>query len=63
MDANQLQDVLLGLEENGLLQYSHVLTGYIGNPELLKAIETALIKLRLVQPNMYIDYFSPKSLI
>ncbi|OQS07749.1 pyridoxal kinase-like isoform 2 [Thraustotheca clavata] len=47
MDAAQLEEVVLGLEENNLLNYTHLLTGYIGNPGLAKAIVNTLTKLRI----------------
>ncbi|KDO33344.1 pyridoxal kinase [Saprolegnia parasitica CBS 223.65] len=46
MDAAQLEEVVLGLEENDLLNYSHLLTGYIGSPGLAHAIVNTLTKLR-----------------
>lgn len=37
-NGDNLMDIAKGLEENGLLSYSHILTGYIGNPSLLDRI-------------------------
>jgi pyridoxal/pyridoxine/pyridoxamine kinase len=55
MNAAQLEDVVLGLEENDLLHYSHMLTGYIGNPELCQAIMKTLTKLRSINKDLYDD--------
>ncbi|RHY00892.1 hypothetical protein DYB25_014330, partial [Aphanomyces astaci] len=40
-----------GLEENDLLHYTHLLTGYVGNPALLRAITDTLRKLRRQNPS------------
>ncbi|KAF0711772.1 Aste57867_5030 [Aphanomyces stellatus] len=52
MDGEQLLDIVAGLEENDLLHYSHLLTGYVGNPSLLRAITTTLAKLRDQNPSL-----------
>jgi pyridoxine kinase len=38
MDGQQLEEVVAGLESNGLLRYTHLLTGYIGSLSLLSAV-------------------------
>ncbi|ETW09169.1 pyridoxal kinase, variant 1 [Aphanomyces invadans] len=51
MTCDQLENVIAGLEENDLLHYTHLLTGYIGNPALLRAITDTLRKLRRQNPS------------
>lgn len=46
-------DVFSGLTENGLLDnYTHLLTGYIGNDQFLRKIADIVKKLRQVNPNI-----------
>ncbi|RQM23120.1 hypothetical protein B5M09_005528, partial [Aphanomyces astaci] len=51
MTSEQLENVVAGLEENDLLHYTHLLTGYVGNPALLRAITNTLRKLRRQNPS------------
>ena len=41
-------EIAKGLEGNGLLRYSHLLTGYVGNAETLAAVVSILKKIREV---------------
>ncbi|CAK4691309.1 hypothetical protein LEN26_000490 [Aphanomyces euteiches] len=52
LNGDQLLDIIAGLEENDLINYTHLLTGYIGNPSLLRAITTTLQKLRQRNPSL-----------
>ncbi|RHY46860.1 hypothetical protein DYB34_005856, partial [Aphanomyces astaci] len=54
MTSEQLENVVAGLEENDLLHYTHLLTGYVGNPALLRAITNTLRKLRRQNPSSYL---------
>ncbi|RHY96998.1 hypothetical protein DYB35_006012 [Aphanomyces astaci] len=54
MTSEQLENVVAGLEENDLLHYTHLLTGYVGNPALLRAITNTLRKLRRQNPSSYV---------
>eukprot|EP01064_Diplonema_japonicum_P037375 TRINITY_DN8723_c3_g2_i1.p1 TRINITY_DN8723_c3_g2~~TRINITY_DN8723_c3_g2_i1.p1 ORF type:complete len:306 (+),score=48.86 TRINITY_DN8723_c3_g2_i1:26-919(+) len=45
MDAEGLLELINTMEENGLAEgYTHILTGYIGKPEFLEAVEKVLDK-------------------
>lgn len=58
MSGEQLKDVLDGLDENGLLRYSHLLTGYIGSLSLLEEIASTVQRLRKVNPDLVYGGFS-----
>ncbi|KAJ1980524.1 putative pyridoxal kinase [Dimargaris verticillata] len=42
-----------GLQANGLVNYSHLLTGYMGNAESIEAVETILRQLRQINPSTF----------
>ncbi|KAJ1967922.1 putative pyridoxal kinase, partial [Dimargaris xerosporica] len=42
-----------GLQANGLVNYSHLLTGYMGNVESIEAVETILRQLRHINPGTF----------
>ncbi|KAI8978093.1 Ribokinase-like protein [Pilobolus umbonatus] len=51
--AKEVQDLFDGLEENKLIdEYTHVLTGYIGNSSILETIEKMVIKLKKKNPQL-----------
>jgi len=50
LDGEQLQAILDGLEENGLMAYSHVLTGYVSSATFLRKIATAVQTARRFNP-------------
>ncbi|ORY92999.1 pyridoxal kinase [Syncephalastrum racemosum] len=53
LDAEEVQDLFDGLEKNGLSEdYTHVLTGYIGNIAILETIERMVKKLKAKNPNL-----------
>ncbi|XP_037039320.1 pyridoxal kinase [Bradysia coprophila] len=53
LDEKQLDDVFAGLVQNNLLDnYTHLLTGYIGNDQFLRKIADIVRKLREVNPNI-----------
>lgn len=52
MDGEHLRDILDGLNANGLLYYSHLLTGYIGSLSLLEEIASTVRRLRKANPNL-----------
>ncbi|ORX50105.1 Ribokinase-like protein [Hesseltinella vesiculosa] len=53
LDAAKVQQLFDGLETNGLdKEYTHVLTGYIGNVDILKTIENQVKKLKEKRPNL-----------
>ena len=52
MDGDQLWDLFMGLEANGLARYSHMLTGYIGNESFLRMIVKVLVRLREICPKV-----------
>lgn len=52
MDGAQLANLVGGLEQNGLLQHSHLLTGYIGSASFLAEIVHVYEKLKAVNPDL-----------
>ena len=53
MTAEQLLELVDGLEANGLLgQYSHLLTGYIGSEALLQAVVQVATRLAAHNPDL-----------
>lgn len=51
--AEDVQSLFDGLEANGLTdEYTHILTGYIGNFEILQTIEKMVIKMKSKNPHM-----------
>lgn len=52
MSGDELLSLIDGLEENGLLQYTHLLTGYIGSDSLLRAVSEVVTRLRRVNPDL-----------
>ena len=56
MDGATLLDVVGGLEANGLLRYSHMLTGYIGSESVLDAIVGVLAKIKAANPSGRVSY-------
>ncbi|KAK9901557.1 hypothetical protein WJX75_001740 [Coccomyxa subellipsoidea] len=56
MDGEQLWDIIEGMKANGLLEYSHLVTGYIGSASLLQTIKRLVELLREHNPNlMYVS--------
>jgi len=51
LDGDKLWDIVTGLQTNKLLNHSHLLTGYIGSPSLLRTILRTLAALREVRPD------------
>ncbi|KAL0551469.1 hypothetical protein IC582_010557 [Cucumis melo] len=51
-NGGQLWDLIEGLEENELLYYPHLLTGYIGSISFLNTVLEVVDKLRLVNPKL-----------
>ncbi|KAG0521571.1 hypothetical protein BDA96_08G172900 [Sorghum bicolor] len=52
LDGKQLWDLIEGLEENQLLHYTHLLTGYIGSVSFLETVLQVVDKLRSVNPDL-----------
>ncbi|CAL8468163.1 g7702 [Coccomyxa elongata] len=52
MDGDQLWDIIEGMKANNLLEYSHLLTGYIGSASLLQTIERLVALLRQHNPGL-----------
>jgi pyridoxine kinase len=52
MGGEQLADLVDGLESNGLLQHSHLLTGYIGSESFLRGVAQLLKKMREKNPDV-----------
>ncbi|GIL43230.1 hypothetical protein Vafri_1029 [Volvox africanus] len=51
-DGEQLRALVSGLEANGLLTHTHLLTGYIGSLSLLQAIADLCSQLKQHSPNL-----------
>lgn len=52
LDSEDLSDLYLGLKENELLNYSHVLTGYVGNEAFLNKLADIIAELKQKNPNI-----------
>jgi len=53
MTGEQLQSLVEGLEQNGLLEgYTHLLTGYIGSASMLRTVARLVRKLRTYNPDL-----------
>ncbi|KAI9338890.1 Ribokinase-like protein [Pilaira anomala] len=53
MTADHVQELFDGLEANGLTEdYTHVLTGYIGNYSILEKVELMVQKLKAINPSL-----------
>lgn len=52
LGGEQLSQLVNGLELNSLLNYSHLLTGYIGSVSFLRAVIETIHKLREVNPEL-----------
>ncbi|CAB3373844.1 Hypothetical predicted protein [Cloeon dipterum] len=52
LNEHELDELTEGLERNELLNYSHLLTGYVGNPLFLSRIVGIVPKLRKVNPSL-----------
>jgi len=52
LDGDGLLQLIDGLETNGLLNYTHLLTGYIGSLSLLETIAGVVERLRRINPNL-----------
>ncbi len=52
LSGEQLSDLLRGMHKNGLLAPSHVLTGYMGSVETVRAVVEALPQLRASRPGV-----------
>lgn len=52
LNSDDLSELYLGLKENGLLSYTHVLTGYVGNEAFLNKLVDIVEELRTKNPNL-----------
>jgi pyridoxine kinase len=52
LDGEGLWELVEGLEANGLLRYTHLLTGYIGSLSLLRTVARVAAKLREHNPQL-----------
>ncbi|PSN32051.1 Pyridoxal kinase [Blattella germanica] len=52
LHETELEDLMDGLHHNGLNQYTHLLTGYVGSPSFLKKIAQVVQELRKINPNL-----------
>lgn len=52
LDADHLDDLFAGLDENGLLRYARVLTGYCPGPRALRVVERLVRRMRTVNPDL-----------
>jgi len=52
LSADEFLSLIDGLEQNSLANYSHILTGYCGTPDLLRAVPGVIQKLKAKNPNI-----------
>ncbi|XP_039054501.1 pyridoxal kinase-like [Hibiscus syriacus] len=52
LNGRELLDLIEGLEENNLLYYTHLLTGYIGSVSFLNSVLEVVDKLRSINPSL-----------
>ena len=52
MSGEQLWRLIQGLQDNDLLHYTHLLTGYIGSVSFLETIVKIIKALRDINPNL-----------
>jgi pyridoxine kinase len=50
LDSNDLSELFLGLKENNLVNYTHLLTGYVGNEAFLHKLADLIEELKEVNP-------------
>jgi pyridoxine kinase len=53
MSGSDLESIISGMESNGLLQHSHVLTGYIGSISFALSIANVLQRVKSRQPDVW----------
>ncbi|KAJ1493338.1 Ribokinase-like protein [Baffinella frigidus] len=51
MDGDDLWDLVEGLKANNLMKHSHLLTGYMRSPDLLRTVLRTLDEIRAVNPD------------
>ncbi|KAI8465387.1 MAG: Ribokinase-like protein [Monoraphidium minutum] len=51
-DGDHLRELLQGLEANGLIRHSHLLTGYMGTVSILEAVAAVARALRAANPGL-----------
>lgn len=52
LNKDELKDLMSGLSHNGLDRYSHLLTGYVGDPTFLKEIGEVVKQLKKANPGL-----------
>jgi pyridoxine kinase len=52
LDAEHLRSVFEGMEKNGLLRYSRMLSGYIPSPSALEEVTKFVVKMKEINPNL-----------
>ncbi|XP_059471771.1 pyridoxal kinase [Neocloeon triangulifer] len=52
LNEHELDELAEGLDRNDLLNYSHLLTGYVGSPSFLTRIVQLVPRIRKVNPNL-----------
>ncbi|XP_014242769.2 pyridoxal kinase isoform X2 [Cimex lectularius] len=52
LNENDLNDLIESLKHNNLLNYTHLLTGYVGSPSFLNKIVDLVKELRQINPNL-----------
>lgn len=57
MNETQLDDIFTALTQNGIVKkYSHILTGFIGNPKFLNRVGAFVKELKSVSNVKYSKY-------
>lgn len=57
MNGEQLKNIISGLKENNFLNYTHLLTGYIGNKFFLEKIKEIIDNLKEKNPSFQYGKF------
>lgn len=70
---NDLKELFEGLKLNNLINYSHIVTGYVGKTDFLKEIKEIILECKRVNPSLiYVcdpvmgdcgEYYTPKELM
>lgn len=53
LTEKELDGLYQGLKKNSINKYSHVLTGYCGNPTFLNKIADIVVELKSINPDLY----------
>ena len=52
LNSDDLDELFLGLKENNLVNYTHLLTGYVGNEAFLNKLADLIEEMKGINPNL-----------